>query len=378
MENITKVESVEKKERTPREYKPRREYSKDSRDTTVKAKSAEVSNEAKTESVAAPRSFRKFNNKANSAPKDFQSIKENIEAKINAFFETNKSAGFKKLVSVNKLMEAGAHIGLSNHLWNPKMKPFIYNRRGGKNQIIDILKTLVFLNRAYNFLFDITKQGGSVLFVGTHGDIIKEHIKEEAKRTKSYYINQRWLGGTLTNFKTITNSINKLNKLINLTLSEDINKYSKKEQLDINREIEKLTKFIGGIRTMRSLPQVLVVTDPVIEHNAITEARKLKVPVIAITNTNADPNLVDFIIPANSNSIKTVYLMISVLADAIAAAKDEPTKVVDKTDEEIVLPEIIKPVNRQVVDHRSRWEPRGERRYEQKTERVEPKFENKN
>ena len=342
----TKVESVVKKERT---YKT----------TTAKAKGVVVKeNETKTDTVAAPKSFKRHNFKANSAPKDFQSIKENIEAKINAFFESNKSSGLKKLVSVNKLMEAGAHIGLSNHLWNPKMKPFIYNKRGGKNQIIDILKTLVFLNRAYNFLYDITKQGGSVLFVGTHGDIIKEHIKEEAKRTKSYYINQRWLGGTLTNFKTISNSINKLNKLINLTLSEDINKYSKKEQLDINREIDKLTKFVGGIRTMRSLPQVIVVTDPVIEKNAIAEARKLKIPVIALTNTNADPNIIDFIIPVNSNSIKTVYLMISILADAIASSRDEPTKVVDKTDEEIILPEVIKQPNRQIVNHHTRFNNR--------------------
>lgn len=316
-----------------------------------KAKQTYVTND-NNKYTAAPRAkYNKYRNDANSAPRDFQSIKESIEAKINAFFDTNQSAGLRKLTTATKLMEAGTHIGLQAKFQNPKMKLFVYQKKGGKNQVIDILKTLVFLNRAYNFLFDITKSGGRALLVGTHGTIIKDHIKEEAKRTKSYYINQRWLGGTLTNFKTVSNSINKLNKLISLQLTDEISKYSKKEQVDIGKEIEKLTKFVGGIRTMRGLPQVIIVTDPITEHNAVAEARKLKIPVIAITNTNADPDNIDFIIPANTNSIKSVYLIISVLCDAIAEASGAELKVVGKKDEEIILPEVIK-APRKVVFHK--------------------------
>jgi small subunit ribosomal protein S2 len=242
---------------------------------------------------------------ANSS-KDFQSVRDAIEKKIDDFFEANKESGLRKLVSASKLMEAGVHIGMSAKFWNPKMKPFIYPKRGNRMQVIDILKTMVFMDRAYNFLRDISREGGTVLLVGTRGDTIKEHVKNEAKRVKCFYINQRWLGGTLTNFKTISNSINKLNKLIALQLSDEIKKYSKKEQVMMTKETERMGKFLSGIRTMRGLPQALIITDPIHEHNALMEARKLNIPVIAFANTNANPDLIDFLIPANSSSIKTV------------------------------------------------------------------------
>ena len=280
---------------------------------------------------------------------DAASAKENIENKVNQFFDANKdNKDYKKIISVNKLMEAGAHIGLPNQLWNPKMAPFIYHSKSSRTNIIDILKIIVFLNRAYNFLHDIVKDGGKVLFVGTHNESVKKYVQEEATRCQAFYINQRWLGGTLTNFRTVNNSINKLNRLTTLLASENVTRYTKKQQLDMSRQVAKLEKFIGGIKNMKGLPQVLIVTDPVAEHNAVKEARDLHIPVIAIANTNANPNLVDFIIPANTHSIRTQWLIISILADAVASAKGLEKKVIDKADGEIVLPEVIK-VQRKVV-----------------------------
>lgn len=283
------------------------------------------------------------------ASKEGTTAKETIEAKINMFFESNKdNKDLKKIISVSKLMEAGAHVGLAANLWNPKMAPFIYRSKASRNLIIDMLKIIVFSNRAYNFLHDIAKQDGKVLFVGTHNDSVKGFVAEEAKRCGAFYINQRWLGGTLTNFKTVNNSINKLHRLSNLLESENVGRYTKKQQLDMQRQVAKLEKFIGGIKDMKGLPQVVVVTDPVSEHNAVKEARDLHIPVIAIANTNANPDLIDFIIPANTHSVKTQWLMLSILADAIASAKGQPTKVVGKADGEIVLPETIR-VQRKVV-----------------------------
>ncbi len=278
---------------------------------------------------------------ANSS-KDFQAVNKNIEAKIDAFFEANKDSGIKKLVSASKLMESGCHIGMSAKWWNPKMRPFIYPGKGGKNQIIDILKTIIFLDRAYNFLRDITKEGGRILFVGTRGDYVKNLIKNECTRSKSFYINQRWLGGTLTNFKTISKSIDKLNNLISLQMSDEIKRYSKKEQLDMSKEVEKMSKFLNGIRTMRGLPQAIVVTDPIAEHNAVSEAKKLGIPVVAIANTNTNPDVIDFLIPANTTSIRTIFLIVTILNDAICEALGEPLSIVGKKDEEIILPEVAK------------------------------------
>lgn len=269
--------------------------------------------------------------------------KEEIQKKVNAFFDANKdNPDYKKLISAEKLMEAGAHIGLANNMWNPKMAPFIYRSRNTKNHTIDILKILVFLNRSYNFLNALAKQDGKVLFVGTHNDSVKKFIAEQANRVGAFYINQRWLGGTLTNYRTVANSINKLNRLTSLVASDTIQRYTKKQQLDINKQIAKLEKFIGGIKNMKGLPQVVIVTDPIAEHNAVKEARDLKIPVIALANTNANPNLIDFIIPANTHSVKTEWLLLATLADAIASAKGEATVVVDKADGEIVLPEVVK------------------------------------
>lgn len=292
-------------------------------------------------------------NKTTSEPASYKDkaseIENNIMLKINAnpAMANNK---FRKLVSVNKLMETGAHIGLTTRKWNPKMKPYIYAKKG-TNHIIDLMQTVMALSDAYNFLVNLTKNGGTALFVGTRGKIIKNHVKEESKRTQSFYINERWLGGTLTNFRTISNSIKKFNNLLVIHKTGEVEKYLKKEQVQIKKDTEKLAKAFGGIRTMKELPKVLILTDPENEKNALKEAKKLGIPVVAICNSNADPTDIDYVIPANNYSIKSVYLLIGILSDAIAEGKGLPKSFVGKKDDEIVLPEVIKkkPEYRKVV-----------------------------
>ena len=245
----------------------------------------------------------------------------------------------KQLVSASKLVESGAHIGLNPRKWNPKMSPYIYAKRSN-NHVIDILKSLIYLNKAYSFIQEITKNSGRILIVGTNGKLIKDLIRDEAKRGQCYYIVQRWLGGTLTNFKNISKSIKKLNDNIQLQKTGEIEKYTKKEQVLINKETEKLSKFYGGIRTMRKLPNAIIVLDPDHDINAVREARKLNIPVIALANTNANPDLIDYIIPINNHSIRSITLILGVLMDAICEVRNEPLKFVGKSNEEIVLPEV--------------------------------------
>lgn len=268
---------------------------------------------------------------------------DSVQSKANANSTLKK---MKPLVSAAKLIEAGAHIGLRPDKWNPKMKSFIYAKRSN-NHVIDVLKSLFYLNKAHTFLEDVSKNGGRVLIVGTNGKLVKELIKEEARRGWAYYITQRWLGGTLTNFKNIGKSIKKLNDNINLLKTGSIDKYTKKEQINIKRETDKLNKFYGGIKTMRRLPQALIIIDPVSDKNAILEAKKLNIPVVALANTNADPDNIDFIIPINNHSIRSIILILGVLVDALVEHKNEPTKIVGKSDEEIVLPEPMRRRNQQ-------------------------------
>lgn len=276
-------------------------------------------------------------------------IEANIMAKINAN-PTVASSKFKKVISVNKLMETGAHIGLTTKKWNPKMKEYVYTKKGN-NYIIDLMQTVIALSDAYNYLVNLSKDNGSILIVGTRGKTIKNHVKEEAKRVQAFYINERWLGGTLTNFKTVSNSIKKFNNLLYMQKFGEIEKFTKKEQVAKRKETEKLAKFFGGIRTMKDLPSALILTDPENEKIALLEAKKLGIKVIAICNTNANPEGIDYVIPANNYSIKSVYLLIGVLCDAIAEGKNLPKSFVDKKDDEIVLPEIVKrkPEFRKVV-----------------------------
>lgn len=253
---------------------------------------------------------------------------------------TNKKTN-KPLVSALKLIQAGAHIGLHPRKWNPKMKYFIY-KKVKNNHIIDVVKSLNYLQRACQFLEELSKNGGKVLIVGTNGEIIQDLIKKESKRIKAFYVTQRWLGGTLTNFKNISKSIKKLNDNIDLIKTGEISKYTKKEQIQIKKDTEKLNKFYSGIKNMRKIPDAMIILDPVIDQNAVLEARKLNIPIIALANTNADPQLIDFIIPTNNNSFRTIWVILNVLIDSIALINNEPTKVIGKSDEEIILPEVIR------------------------------------
>ena len=270
------------------------------------------------------------------------------EADAKSANSTTPGLEIRKLVSASVLLDAGVQIGLSTKRWNPKMKSFIYKKHANNfnnnaNYVIDLTKIVVFLDQAYKFLTHIVKNGGSVLFVCTKkNQIIRDMVRDEAKRVDSSYVNQRWLGGTITNFATISNSIKKLNKLVALQKFGEIDKYTKKEQVEKLREIEKLNKFVGGIRNMSTLPQAIVVIDPVADQNAVKEAKKKKIPVVALANTNADPTDIDFIVPCNNVSLRSLTLMVTILADAIAEAKNEPTKFVGKEDSEIVLPEVQK------------------------------------
>lgn len=266
-----------------------------------------------------------------------------------------KQSATGELISANKLIQVGAHIGLVTSKWNPKMKPYIYKvTKKDRNEyhVIDLLKSLSFLKRSYDFLQDISREGEKVLIVGTRGQMIRDLIADEAKRSQSFFVSQRWLGGTLTNFKVIKKSIKKMND--NLQSIEDgtINSYTKKEQLMIQKETEKLVKFYGGIRTMRQLPTAIIILDPVNDMNAVLEARKLNIPIVALANTNADPLLIDFIIPINNNSIKSIGLILNILVDAIVSVRNEPTKVVGVPEDQIVLLEKPFRKPRQNLHHR--------------------------
>lgn len=259
-------------------------------------------------------------------------------AGTNQNVNANSAKNEQQLISANKLILVGAHIGLNATKWNPKMAPYIFAKKNN-NHIIDVNKSLVFLRVACNYLRQVAANGGKVLIVGTRGKVLKEYIKADALRSNSFYVTQRWLGGTLTNFKNIRKSIKKMNDYEKAITDGTINNYTKKEQLLMQKEFEKLQKFYGGIGNMRNIPNVLIVLDPVNDINAIMEARKLSIPVIALANTNADPSLVDYIIPINNHSIKSVVLLLNILVDAICLGQGLPTKVSGIPEDEIEIVE---------------------------------------
>jgi len=219
---------------------------------------------------------------------------------------------------MKQLLEAGVHFGHQTRRWNPKMDEYIYTSRGGIH-IIDIQKTAVLVEEAYQKLLEIGKNGGKILFVGTKKQA-RDVVKEEAIRTGQFYVSQRWLGGTLTNFKTIRKSIRKLHDLNRMEQDGTFERLTKKEVIGKRKEMEKLEKFLSGIKDMRTLPQAVFVVDPMQEKNAVLEARKLNIPVFGIVDTNCDPDLVDVIIPGNDDAIRSVKLIVSRLADAFIIA----------------------------------------------------------
>ena len=220
---------------------------------------------------------------------------------------------------MKQLLEAGVHFGHQTRRWNPKMKKYIYGERNGIH-IIDLQITVDLVEEAYKFVVDQVKAGKNVLFVGTKKQA-QEAIREEAERCGMYYVNSRWLGGTLTNFKTIRTRIERLNKLDNMEKTGEFDLLPKKEVLGLKAERDKLLHNLGGIREMKALPGVMFVVDPNCELNAVKEARKLNIPVVAITDTNCDPDLVDYVISGNDDAIRAVKLIASIIADAVIEAK---------------------------------------------------------
>ena len=222
------------------------------------------------------------------------------------------------IVSMKKLLEAGVHFGHQTRRWNPKMKKFIFTERNGI-YIIDLAKTAGQIEKAYETIRDIASEGGNILFVGTKKQA-QDSIEQEAKRCGQYYVSNRWLGGMLTNFNTIRNSINKLKKYETMEEDGTFDLLPKKEVLQLNKEMDKLEKNLGGIKDMEKLPDVLFVVDPGEESIAVHEARILGIPVVAIVDTNCDPDDVDLAIPGNDDAIRAVKLITSIIADAVVEA----------------------------------------------------------
>jgi small subunit ribosomal protein S2 len=223
------------------------------------------------------------------------------------------------VVSMKQLLEAGVHFGHQTRRWNPKMAPYIFTERNGI-YIIDLQKTIKMIDDAYDFMREVGASGKPVLFVGTKKQA-QAAIKDEANRCGMYFVNERWLGGMLTNYKTISKRIDRLNEIKEMEEDGTINKYAKKEILKIRNEAEKLEKFLGGIKDMKGMPGAIFVVDPKKEKIAVKEARILGIPVVGIVDTNCDPDDVDYIIPANDDAIRAVKLITSVMADAIIEAK---------------------------------------------------------
>ncbi len=223
------------------------------------------------------------------------------------------------VITMKQLLETGVHFGHQTKRWNPKMNKYIYGERNGIH-IINLEQTVELIeNDVYPFVVEMAKQGKSILFVGTKKQA-QDAIKEEAERCGQYYINSRWLGGTLTNFKTIRSRVDRLNKLNNMEKMGEFDLLPKKEVIKLKAERDKLETNLGGIKDMRSLPGVMFIVDPDQEDIAVLEARKLNIPIVAITDTNCDPDLIDHVIPGNDDAIRAVKLIASVIADAVIEA----------------------------------------------------------
>ncbi|GIM47828.1 30S ribosomal protein S2 [Collibacillus ludicampi] len=219
------------------------------------------------------------------------------------------------IISMKQLLEAGVHFGHQTRRWNPKMARYIFTERNGI-YIIDLQKTVKKVEEAYNFMRDLAQEGKTVLFVGTKKQA-QESVKEEAERCGMFYVNQRWLGGTLTNFNTIQKRIARLRELEQMEADGTFDVLPKKEVIVLRKEMERLEKFLGGIKGMKELPGALFIIDPRKERIAVAEARKLGIPIVAIVDTNCDPDEIDYVIPGNDDAIRAVKLLTAKMADAI-------------------------------------------------------------
>ena len=219
------------------------------------------------------------------------------------------------VVSMKQLLEAGVHFGHQTRRWNPKMAPYIFTERNGI-YIIDLQKTVRMLDDAYNFVRDLSANGEEILFVGTKKQA-GDSIKEEAERAGIPFVNARWLGGMLTNFKTIQRRIARLEQLHKMEEDGTFDRLTKKEVAKLSLEIEKLEKFMGGIKDMKKLPGAMFIVDPRKERIAVSEAKKLNIPIVAIVDTNCDPDEIDYVIPGNDDAIRAVKLIAGAMADAV-------------------------------------------------------------
>jgi len=223
------------------------------------------------------------------------------------------------VVSMKQLLEAGVHFGHLTRRWNPKMAEYIFTERNGI-YIINLQETVKKIEEAYMFVRDIAEQGGTVLFVGTKKQA-QDSIKEEAERVGMYYVNSRWLGGMLTNFSTIKTRIDRLAQLRKMQDDGTFELLPKKEVIKLNLEIERLEKYLGGIKDMKKLPSAIFIVDPKKERNAVAEARKLNIPIVAIVDTNCDPDEIDYVIPGNDDAIRAVKLISGTIANAVLEGK---------------------------------------------------------
>ena len=235
------------------------------------------------------------------------------------------------VISMKQILEAGVHFGHQTRRWNPKMKEYIFTERNGI-YIIDLQKTVKKAEEAYNFVRSVAEAGDSILFVGTKKQA-QESIEQEAKRCEMFYVNQRWLGGMLTNFKTIQTRIAKLRKIEKMEADGDFAYLPKKEVIKLKAEQEKLEKNLSGIKDMKKLPGAMFVVDPRKEHIAVMEARALGIPVVAIVDTNCDPDEVDYAIPGNDDAIRAVKLIASKMADAVLEGR-QGEQMIDAAAEE--------------------------------------------
>ena len=235
------------------------------------------------------------------------------------------------VVSMKQLLEAGVHFGHQTRRWNPKMAEYIFTERNGI-YIIDLQKTVKKLDEAYNFVKEISTEGKSVLFVGTKKQA-QESVKEEALRAGAFYVNARWLGGMMTNFTTIRRRVARLKQLRAMEEDGTFDLLPKKEVIKLNLEIEKLEKFLGGIKDMDELPGALFIIDPRKERIAVAEAKKLGIPIVAIVDTNCDPDEIDYVIPGNDDAIRAVKLIAGTMADAIIEGRQGAQSAEDAEEE---------------------------------------------
>lgn len=278
------------------------------------------------------------------------------------------------IVSMKKLLENGVHFGHQTRRWNPKMKPYIYTSRNGV-YIVDLNQTLDQIEVAYQELKAIAENGGKVLFVGTKKSAA-ETIEEQALRSGSFYVNKRWLGGLLTNFRTIQKRVRRLVEIEEMEASGKIEVYTKKEQANLRKEKEKLETSLGGIKEMKKLPDAIVIVDPKEEHNAVAEAKKLGIPVFAMLDTNCDPEDATYPIASNDDAARSVKLIVTILADAIVDAKGGLLEMayLDETEDDVNMEDVIRNVEAQIAENEKRRRQRIEERRKRNTDRRNRRF----